>query len=1736
STLGSAAAQSVNYVSDTVSNLLGMGISAYTRLTAGAVISATGTANASQAQTLIQNFYNDLNGGGNYPNATTEKSRLLLSIADTAANITALGVADLARLSGAVHVTNAASATQGVELAWLVANSGAHVYYSVADTAANLTGELTGAMAAYVTGTITATTTATAAEAYALYGLATASGVSAPVVFTLADSVANIEAAITAHGAGFLAQPGTIVVTDAVSVAEASAILAAAGQNATVTFTALTDTAADVNGASAGLLAHVSGTITKVLSAASTDLTGVSANIDLRGLATQGVALDAGTSRATIVINQLVASSGAVATREAYDVLLPTLAATQTLTVDAAELAGSLAAAIAGSGQLVIAGDIAADTDLTGVAAAIGVSFKDSGESGAFGTVALAASAHLTAYDGQISAHAITGAGTLVVLGGASGGHLSGALDLSTVSASIDLTQALLSVDTAAGAHQGQLVDNGSHVTLPTLTGQTVSLTIAELTGELAISGTGTLDLQGNITSSLDLTYLPATIALSFLDAGDAGGLATVDVSGTAQSQTVLTLTADQASDQFITGNAYATIVLPYAAGAATNLSASTDLAHVFSTDYATNAAWASALQAANAGLAGQIAATTNGVVLTGGNSDGAFETFQFTAQATGTYSFTANFQNNYHGAYSYTDAYGTHIYYPDSDRYYLTTNVNGGGNQVYGWTSASGSTTYTVTMVAGETLSIYLYTPGGRTAGADGALTTPSTLTLSNGGFSAVGGTAAALDVTVGQNTDLTGSADPLAYVSVDQFTLANQAVLTMSGLEASGHLVTGSGSVVIAGNITSGWVDLTQVAVPLSFTNSVSDEQQLGINGDNWLRLTAAEANGLFTSGGTVNIGGDIADGASALIDLTHIQSTLSFEDTATTSRNVGAYTALTTTTTIARNELNTLSYATGWNYGQIYVGSGDGLVLRADQANWHSVSGPGTTYVVGNLDDGDLSLLGITSRLSFWDGIVANPYGGDASEDPQSTGKGSITLSEQSTMEVIGNQLDGNYILGDGSNVVRVYGALGDASHAIDLSHITTSIDLAYAYDHNVTLVTGLDGQGNITTNNGSITVGFNALTGGQKTVIAGSISGSYNTLSAYLPENWNPDQTLTIYSRDANDLLLDTRDYSNGSLVLDESGNAVGAKVLIAHVEDLLSNGQINGDFSEINASLVTLNFGSRQGNVLSYAGSFGSATVLIDDGVNVVMDGAVASGVYFDTQYSGYRWNGSGFGVVGINTLTANADLTNTVNDPASFNLTLPNIYGHVDIDLSYGAAGSAYLPNGATAITWNAALGQFTNGTYAITLPSFDGENGLIVNASQLSGGTGFTLAGSGFVGVEGNIAANLDLTQLSTSFAVYFGSNTTNIRNLAHGQSYPTGWDNWSAYSGTAVNSGVTLTLRPDQIYNNIAISGAGTLALAAGTSAYADEFGNVDLISVTANIDLTGLGTQASSGGISQDGTRDGTVINYREGNSWLNYTAGYTLGNGGYELLLPTLGASQSLTVLADQLAGANGFNLGGASGALLDIQGSVNSHVSLLNVTTGVTVSFRDGSETGLGAITVNAAGQLLARVDQLDGHSINGAGTVYAGITGTVPQISTADASALQEMASGHTADLTGITANLDLTALSGTNTLAGLVINGSGQFADGTDATKLVNLPTLIAGQTLTVTALEMKGQLALVEAAQNGGGTIDIQGDISDATGTVDLTHVEDGIAVSFADNANANVMLSGTSAQLIIKAGQAS
>ncbi len=229
---------------------------------------------------------------------------------------------------------------------------------------------------------------------------------------------------------------------------------------------------------------------------------------------------------------------------------------------------------------------------------------------------------------------------------------------------------------------------------------------------------------------------------------------------------------------------------------------------------------------------------------------------------------------------------------------------------------------------------------------------------------------------------------------------------------------------------------------------------------------------------------------------------------------------------------------------------------------------------------------------------------------------------------------------------------------------------------------------------------------------------------------------------------------------------------------------------------------------------------------------------------------------------------------------------------------------------------------------------------------------------------------------------------------------------------------------------------------------------------------------------------------------------------------------------------------------SSQSKLSIHGDVSTKVKLVNVQDTVAIDLTNGLE-------VKSGGSLYARADQLHGQTITGDGTVLADINAYYDwHISDGDTSGLQHTATQTAADLSGISADLDLTALTARKLtgryasydFAGIKIDADGVFVDGADATKSLTLPGLVIGQTLTVTAEQMEGRLVLAKAATNGGGTINVQGDIDELTGTVDLTDVEDGIDVSFADGINANLKISsGTQAttdvsDLVIKADQVS
>ncbi|HZV09280.1 MAG TPA: hypothetical protein VFF94_05960, partial [Novosphingobium sp.] len=273
-----------------------------------------------------------------------------------------------------------------------------------------------------------------------------------------------------------------------------------------------------------------SGTVNVTSLSASTDFSLVAPTI-----------LDFSHDGALAVVSGQLSENGAIAT-------LPSLTAGHTLVVTAAE-ANTLA--VSGSGGTVdVSGDVPASTDLTGIAAGIAISFADSTGAQAI----IADGQQLTMASDQLTGQTIksdtahSASGTLIVQGrGGSGTALTSAADLSAVSANIDLTG--LANLVVAGGLLEDATTAAYALTLPALAAsQTLLVDAGQLGGDaLALGGTGTIDVEGDITTvSVNLSGLGDGVHLSLQDSGGNA----IDIG----SNLSLTVKAVQASGQAITG------------------------------------------------------------------------------------------------------------------------------------------------------------------------------------------------------------------------------------------------------------------------------------------------------------------------------------------------------------------------------------------------------------------------------------------------------------------------------------------------------------------------------------------------------------------------------------------------------------------------------------------------------------------------------------------------------------------------------------------------------------------------------------------------------------------------------------------------------------------------------------------------------------------------------------------------------------------------------------------------------------------------------------------------------------------------------------------------------------------------------------------------------------------------------------------------------------------------------
>ncbi len=268
------------------------------------------------------------------------------------------------------------------------------------------------------------------------------------------------------------------------------------------------------------------------------------------------------------------------------------------------------------------------------------------------------------------------------------------------------------------------------------------------------------------------------------------------------------------------------------------------------------------------------------------------------------------------------------------------------------------------------------------------------------------------------------------------------------------------------------------TQVSVVISESMDIHTNPNLStvdtytIASGQVLGLSAAQANGVATEGGAVNIVGDVASVgnnglAGGLIDLTRIESALTFDNDDIEVNGyysrlaIGAdqlrYSTVTVsgegylvvvgdltegTLDLTRHTVSGLSFAdTVSSDNVIDVGTSSGLILRTDQAGYQHITGLGTVYVAGDVNEGDyVDLSQIEASISFADDSDAAPSisiaaGGTLYMEAGKLAAGAGTIFGPGTLELTGGVFaDTDFSAVDPSVSIDVRDAYVDTFEAI------------------------------------------------------------------------------------------------------------------------------------------------------------------------------------------------------------------------------------------------------------------------------------------------------------------------------------------------------------------------------------------------------------------------------------------------------------------------------------------------------------------------------------------------------------------------------------------------------------------------------------------------------------------------------------------------------------------------------
>lgn len=656
----------------------------------------------------------------------------------------------------------------------------------------------------------------------------------------------------------------------------------------------------------------------------------------------------------------------------------------QTLTLSTTQATSH---AISGAGNVVVTGFGTVSTDLSNITVS-GTKTGTISENttlisttnlGSFG-LSVDSGKTVTLTAAQASDHAISGAGNVSITGlGSAVVNLSGVSATATANVASSFT---LAASTNLGT-----------VSITVASGQTLTLSAAQASGH-TITGTGNVVVTG-LVAGIDLSHIDSTLNLTAVVSGtvdltgDVAHLATVDAYQ-ATTGSLLTLAASQASNHAITGSG--SVVVTGLDGSATfNLSGITASASAAISGSVTLAAGtnlgtvalsvasgqsltlsSSATQADGHTITGAGSVTVTGLTTTADLSH-ISSSLSLTAMVAGTLDISAN----------------THLGTVDT------------------YQVAAGTLTLTAAQASGHGM-----TGAGNVivSGLGGDLVDLSAITVSGSKSAAISS-----NTTLDSSTNLGG------------FTVnVTAGTLTLGAAQASGHTITGAGSVFVTG--LTGTTDLSGVAGSLSVTAAISTNLDISANTHlstvdayqvatgKTLTLTATQAvSHTITGGGNVTV-----TGLTATTDLDSLAASLSVTATVTENINITTSTHLATVDTFQ-------------------VASGKTLTLTAAQAtsqatNGQTITGAGNVTVTGlGTTAVDLSAIHATGTLS------AAISGAITLNAGTNLGSVVLTVATGNTLTLTAAQADGHTITGTGN--VEITGDLA----GYDLSHIAGTLHL-------------------------------------------------------------------------------------------------------------------------------------------------------------------------------------------------------------------------------------------------------------------------------------------------------------------------------------------------------------------------------------------------------------------------------------------------------------------------------------------------------------------------------------------------------------------------------------------------------------------------------------------------------------------------------------------------------------------